>query len=91
MVGVEAMRHGTPVVGSEVGGIGEWLHHGVNGYRVRRGDPEALADATLRILGDARRADRLGEGARNSVTAFSAETQARELAHLYEEALEESA
>jgi len=47
LVGLEAGRLGVPSVAFDVGGIGEWLRPGVNGYLIP-GDPpraEALADA----------------------------------------------
>jgi glycosyltransferase involved in cell wall biosynthesis len=46
-VGLEAGRLGVPAVAFDVGGIREWLQHGVNGY-LAPGDPpraSALADA----------------------------------------------
>jgi glycosyltransferase involved in cell wall biosynthesis len=47
LVGLEAGRLGVPAVAFDVGGIREWLQHGVNGY-LAPGDPpraSALADA----------------------------------------------
>src|SRR6185312_7262767 len=34
MVGIEAMRHGLPIVAFDAGGIKEWLIDGDNGYLV---------------------------------------------------------
>ncbi|TCJ30885.1 glycosyltransferase family 4 protein [Nocardioides jejuensis] len=61
---VEAMACGTPVVGSTVGGIPGNISDGVNGFLVSPGDPQALADALVRILEDPDLARRLGEQAR---------------------------
>lgn len=52
LVGLEAGRHGIPAVSFDVGGIGEWLHHGVNGLQVPQGDLSAsgLARSIVEIL-----------------------------------------
>ena len=44
LVGIESMSHARPVVAFDVGGISEWLRHGINGYLVRLGDIHALAE-----------------------------------------------
>ena len=49
---VEAMAAGTPVIASAVSGIPELVEHEVNGLLVAPEDPEALADALLRLHGD---------------------------------------
>lgn len=49
LVGLEAMSFSTPVVASDVGGIGQWLHHGKNGVKISPNDPAALA-AALQLL-----------------------------------------
>ena len=55
---VEAMAAGTPVIASAVSGIPELVEHEINGLLVAPEDPEALADALLR-LGDEVFAERL--------------------------------
>ncbi len=49
---VEAMMVGTPVVGSDVGGIPDMIKHGVNGLLVPPEDVDALAAALRRVLTD---------------------------------------
>ncbi len=49
---VEAMASGLPVVATNTGGIGEYITDGA-GFLCPRGDPHALAAATLRLLDDA--------------------------------------
>lgn len=63
LAGLEATARGVPVVGSDVGGMGEWLAHEVNGLRVPAGDVDALALALGRIVEDDALARRLGHGA----------------------------
>jgi glycosyltransferase involved in cell wall biosynthesis len=64
---IEAMSCGTPVIGSDVGGIPYVITHGVTGLLVPPGDAPALAAACRRILGDRGLADRLAEAGRRQV------------------------
>jgi len=52
LVGPEALACGIPCVGSQMGGIPEWLHDGKWGYVVPPRDVAALADSISKILGD---------------------------------------
>ena len=51
---VEAMAAGAPVVATNVSGIPELVEHEVNGLLVEPEDPEALADALMRLHDDPR-------------------------------------
>lgn len=64
LVGVEAMSHGTPIIASLVGGIGEWLEHEQTGLAVPPNDEHALAKAIDRIVREPALAARLGARAR---------------------------
>ncbi|MDQ0597430.1 glycosyltransferase involved in cell wall biosynthesis [Streptomyces canus] len=64
MVLAEAMACGTPVVGSDVGGIPHVITPGVTGLLVPPGDAEALAAACRRLLQDGDLADRMGTAGR---------------------------
>jgi len=48
----EACAAGRPIVATDVGGNAEVVEHGVNGLLVPSDDPEALAGALMRVLGD---------------------------------------
>jgi len=45
LIGIESFSRGVPVVGFDVGGISEWLHHEENGYLVKDKNSEGLVDA----------------------------------------------
>ncbi|NOH02953.1 MAG: glycosyltransferase [Chloroflexi bacterium] len=52
MVALEAMACGTPVIASEVGGLGYLVQNGVTGYTIPDSDPEVLGQTLTRLLGD---------------------------------------
>ncbi len=58
---VEALRNRKPVVASRVGGIGDVIKDERTGLLVPEKNPEAIAEAVLRILADPVFARRLGE------------------------------
>jgi glycosyltransferase involved in cell wall biosynthesis len=59
-VGLEAMRHGLPVVAFAAGGIGEWLLDGENGFLVPWMDRTQFAARVGQLLTDKTLARRLG-------------------------------
>lgn len=63
MIGLEAMHHGRPVVGFDVGGIPDWLEDGVTGLLAPEQDIKALAEAIERLLTDTDLAAELGRNA----------------------------
>jgi glycosyltransferase involved in cell wall biosynthesis len=65
MVGIEAMHHGRPVVGFDVGGISDWLKHDMNGLLVKEQDTKAMGGAINSILEDDLFANRLAKNAFN--------------------------
>ncbi len=64
MAMLEAMSMGLPVVGSDVGGMGEAVEPGVTGDLVSPGDPAALAGALERLLADEDGRQRMGMAGR---------------------------
>jgi glycosyltransferase involved in cell wall biosynthesis len=85
---VEAMAAGTPVVATAVSGIPELVEDGVNGLLVEPDDPEALADALLRLHHDPDLQARIRTAAHTTVSErFDGDRLAHELAALFEEAL----
>lgn len=63
----EAMFHGRPCIGSEVGGIPELIDHERSGLLVPPGDPAALASALARLMADADERARLAHAARQDI------------------------
>jgi len=51
-VAAVAFALGTPVIASNVGGLGEMIRHGQDGLLVPPQDVRSLADAIIRLLGD---------------------------------------
>ncbi len=64
---IEAMAMEKPVIGTNVGGVSEVIKDGVNGYLVRPDDPRMLADATITMLRDPKRAAAMGVEGRKAV------------------------
>lgn len=61
---VEAMSHGKPIVSTTVGGIGELVEEGRNGFLVNPGDAENLEKKLRRLLADSALRMRMGEESR---------------------------
>lgn len=88
LVALEAMAAAVPVVATEVEGMSELLAGG-GGVLVSR-DAAALAEAVVRLLGDAAGRDRMGRAGRATVGArFSVSAMVSSYRELYREALEE--
>ncbi len=65
---LEAMAVGVPIVATAVGGIPEMVDDARTGLLVPPGDPEALAEALLALLGDPARRSALVAAGRREVT-----------------------
>lgn len=50
LVGIEAMACGTPVIGSAIGGLTDFIRDGVNGFMFPPGDAAALAEKMFTFL-----------------------------------------
>ena len=78
---LEAFCRNRAVIGSDVGGIADLVRDGENGLLVPPRDPDALAEAMVRVLSDRALAERLGAGTREEVEPLlaSPEEYARRL------------
>jgi glycosyltransferase involved in cell wall biosynthesis len=68
---VESLALGTPVVATDVGGVGEVVRDGENGLLVPPDDPAALAAAIVRLVAEPDLLARLRAAAPASVTGYS--------------------
>jgi glycosyltransferase involved in cell wall biosynthesis len=64
LVNIESLAVGTPVVATRVGGIGEIIRDGVDGFLVPADDPAALGARIERLLGDPEERRAMGAAAR---------------------------
>ena len=69
LVGPEALAHGVPLVGFDVGAIRDYLMEGQNGILVTPGDTDALAKAIDRLLSTPDEARAMGMRGRELVSA----------------------
>jgi glycogen(starch) synthase len=70
IVALEAMYFGKPIVAFKVGGLKEIVKNKVNGILVREKDVEALADAIIKILYNAKTKERLSRNNKRLVKLF---------------------
>lgn len=90
LVALEALAMGVPVIGSNVGGLGELLESDECGVGFERGNATALAQAVQRVRGDAMLRERLRmTGQRKIDTDFSAARSLEILEHTYRDVLAE--
>lgn len=69
MIGLEAMHYGRPVVAFRVGGIPDWLEHGVTGLLAPEQDVQVFAASVEQLLSDPQLCSRLGQQAQERVRA----------------------
>lgn len=90
LVGPEALSMKLPVVGSNIGGIPEWLHHNEWGYLVAPRDIDALADRILFLLRNEEIAKEMGErGRRFVLQEYSTDKYLESLLNLLESVFNE--
>ena len=84
MVLLEAMAMRCPVVATDIGGVREIVINEETGLLVAPGDPEALADAVLRLLAADAERERMGAAGRQRVEQhFGVEDMLAAYARLY--------
>jgi glycosyltransferase involved in cell wall biosynthesis len=85
---MEAMAARLPVVATSVGGAPELVEHGVGGYLVPPGDPDALAAALIALLRDPAGARAMGaRGRARAASALSLASMQRGYLDLYRQLL----
>jgi len=85
---LEAWAAGLPVVASRVGGVPDFVHHGMDGMLADPDDLDGMARATEGLLASPEAAARLGgEGRARARGEFSWDAATRRLVGVYEEAV----
>jgi glycosyltransferase involved in cell wall biosynthesis len=84
---IEAMTLGRPVVVTRVGGLKELVEDGKQGLVVEPGNPEAFADAIIRLIRDTALRQRLGEAGRLVAARFDIRNAVRRHEEVYTELL----
>lgn len=84
LVLLEGFACGVPAVGTMAGGIPEVIEEGINGHIVPIGDPDAIAEKTLRILSDSDVHQQMKENAMKTVKGkFASDTIVAQYEKLY--------
>ncbi len=87
LVLLEAMYFGIPVIGSTEGGSGELVQEGWDGYLVRPGDPQALAEKLELLLTQRELRVKMGERGQKRALEFTPERMVEGTLEAYREAL----
>ncbi len=88
---LEAQASGVAVVATRIGGVVDIIEEDVNGLLVPPSDPQALAQATLRLLNDKSLRERLISNANKKIESqYTLEHMASATVNVYEELLNES-
>ena len=85
------MAAGTPVVATAVDGTPEVVEDGVSGLTVPAGEPDAAAEAVLRLVGEPELARACAAAARERLDArFDIRRMVADLESLYDELLDDA-
>ena len=82
---IEAMAIGNAIVATDVRGNNDLVEDGVNGYLVKVGDSETMAQRILKLIGDREKLAAFGRASRARVEAFSTDSVNREMTDIYSE------
>lgn len=89
---IEAMAMEKPVIGTNVGGVGEVIKDGINGYLVEPDNPHALAEAIIMALQDKEKLSIIGiEGRKIAKQNYTVEKMCEKMHALYSSLLKDKA
>jgi len=88
IVNLEAMASGVPLVGSNLGGIPDIIHEGVNGLLAEPCEHQSLANALLKLLKDDELRHKMGNNGKEMVSDYSWDKIARTTENLYKDILD---
>jgi len=80
---VENLKYGTPVLGSNIGGIPEIIKHDYNGLLFKAGNVTELRDLLGNLVNDPIMLGRLSEGAFKSAEKYDIKQHVHELVTIY--------
>lgn len=82
---MEALASRVPVITTQIAGVSELVEHGINGFIVRPGDIDSLAEQIFEILEDPSLLSEMGEAGRARVVEnFNIRSEVARLLHLIE-------
>lgn len=84
----ESFQAGVPVIASRIGGVGELVRDGENGFLVASGDEAAFEDALKRFLEEREAFRAKGDMIRSGMEPYAISTYARKFEGLLEAAIE---
>jgi D-inositol-3-phosphate glycosyltransferase len=84
MVALEAMACGTPVIASEVGGLGFLVQNGQTGYTIPNGEPDVLCDKLSTLLNDANLRETMGRRATEYAQSYTWDKIAAQIVGVYQ-------
>lgn len=87
MVALEAMACGTPVVASQVGGLGFLVQDGITGFVVPDGEPDALSERLYRLICEPDLRKKLGEQASKFAQSYAWQNITSQIITLYGQVL----
>jgi D-inositol-3-phosphate glycosyltransferase len=91
MVALEAMACGTPVIASDVGGLGFLVRDGETGFTVPDGEPDQLCEKLALLLGDPELRRRMGDCAAEYARGYSWDRIGRQIVDVYRELVPQGA
>ena len=84
---IESFMYGTPVIGSNIGGIPEIIEDGKSGFTFEAGNVNQLKNLLERVIRSPEELERLSRGAFKAVKKFDIDRQVAQLEGVYEQAV----